>query len=603
MSDKKSILNNLFSLFSIKSNENENKIELSKTEEFKKFNSSKELKDIEDSDTIKRWKQWKSMQTDPSKVEGMDKLYDEMLSCYFNVGLFSRVVDFTINEINQTDISGEGIIIECNDKDQLKMLKDLKEKLNLDSYNRGIARDLVLFGNCFVAISLDENGVSGLLILDPKDCNERIEFTGMEVEKELRMGGSYNSLKSHYQQLDDILNLINDENNDEFDEYFKPHLIGFQFGEKTLPPWRILHFRNDISNSAFSPYGQPYFLRSLFPAKQIQMAMGYQLMARQSRMPLKVYKLRLPVGTNPTTQVEKALEFINEIQNSGMNATRKEEDGIGSTIYTIQDLFDFEMITPDIDIGKVDDLEMLMNELLISTGIPRNFVDPNGGNGFGNSAISLREQSKPFNRDIMQCQDVILDQYTQLFKIHLIQKGIEPEKIDFRLSISIPESMTNPEIVDNQNSLIELSSTLIDTLKSKILGEDSELQLPIELIRDIYKRILPYGNDIDKWINTLYKIKQDSMVSNEEESEGQENANDDGNDFTFESIKYSLNPNFKHLKETVNESVFEFKQKNILNGIVNNRHEYSSKNKSNVDLSEMLFKIKMNSIKKDTLKG
>ena len=561
-----------------------------------------DLDDVRDSTTQKMFRKFKQMRTNPAKINNIKKLYAEMEGMYFNVSLISRAVDLVVDEVDQSEVSGEGILVECLNDKMKKDIEDMIEKVNLNSYNKPVAKDLVLNGNSYVVISLDKEGVSGLMVIDPRDCDERIEFTASEMEKELRGNAHYVSMLSRNTQIKQIVDIIVSEEDDDFDEYFKPHLIGFQFGERALPPWRVLHFRNEVSSTAFSPYGQPYFLRSLFAAKQLQMAMGLQLIARQARMPIQIWKLKLPPGTNPTTQLDKGLEFVNEIQNSGMNSTRKEEEGIGAKIYTIADLFEFEMVTPEIDIGKVDDLEILMNDLVISTGIPRNFIDPNGGSGFGNSGISLREQFKPFGRSVLSIQSEILEQWTQLVKIHLVQKGWTIEDMDFRLSMPSPESATNPELIDNQSSLIELSNNLIDALQGKILGDDSEVKLPNSIKRAIYKKILPYGSDIDNWIDTIEKEKaefdkkkaeEESASAEGEESTGEESGADTGSDFTFESIYRKRNPK-KKIGDFLKEEVYREKQKRLKNSVVRGRHEYSSLNRGSytIDPARLFQEVK-----------
>lgn len=538
------------------------------------------------------YNQWKQGQNAVYDFEDRKKMYQEMDMMYNNNPLIARAIDLTAHEVVQADINNRIIGVEAEKKQRLHIEKFF-DKIQIDSYIYNTAKNIIKYGDAFWILSFYDGGIGEVLQGDPYDIEDRIEFTPHEVEKELRGLGINSLFKNITNDKKMMLLAKNILEQEDYSSFFRSYLFGFQIGSFVIPPWRCLHFRNYDTNSFFTPFGVPTYIHALAPVKMYDMALGLQILARQVKFPTDVYKLNIPTAAMPTDKLELATEFIREWQASGLKQTRKENNGIGEVQVSLQGLFEYEQITPQLDLGRIDDLELLRDDIILATGLPRNFLDVNNGS-FGNSGYSLVQQFKPFARQIYRYQSIILEQISQLVRIDMIQSGkFDLDEIDFKLSMPYPESQTNPELISSQRDLFDLANTILDGIKERLSGGETEIQLPTDLIKDVYKKITSFDPEtIDIWLDQFVaereRIEKQSMEqSNTEEGD----TEDDGADFTFESFKRKFPK--KQFDKIIEQEIFNGNQSYSSEYARNNRHYYSSR-KRNLDFSIELFE-KINS--------
>jgi hypothetical protein len=531
------------------------------------------------------YSQWKASSASQYDFADRKKMYQEMDMMYNNNPLIARAIDLTAHEVVQADSNNRIIGVEA-EKKQRDHIEKFFDKIQIDSYIFSTAKNIIKYGDAFWILSFYDKGVGEILQSDPYDVEDRIEFTPNEVEKELR-GMGINSLFKNITNDKKMMMLAqNIMEQEDYSSFFRAYLFGFQIGSFVLPPWRCLHFRNYDTNSFFSPFGTPTYIHALAPVKMYDMALGLQILARQVRFPIDVYKLTIPTAAMPTDKLELATEFIREWQNSGLKQTRKENQGMGEVHVTIDGLFNYEQISPQLDLGRIDDLELLRDDIILATGLPRNFLDANNGS-FGNSGISLTQQFKPYARMIYRYQAIILEQITQLVRIDMIQSGnFELEEIDFKLSMPYPEAQNNPEIISSQESLFNLANSILDGIKDRLGGGETEIFLPADLIRDVYKKVAPYDPaTIDTWIDK-FVAERERVEKAAKEAEGGGEGGGEEADFTFESLRRKLPKN--QIKQIIEQEVHKGKQGYSSEYQMAGRHWYSSR-KKNLDFSIDLF--------------
>ena len=232
--------------------------------------------------------------------------------------------------------------------------------------------------------------------------------------------------------------------------------------------------------------------------------------------------------------------------------------------------------------------------------VPRSLIDPTDG-GFGVSGVSLIEQFKPFARMIYRIQSIFLHNLSQLLKIHLIQTGnFALEDIDFVLSMPYPESQTNSDIIASQSSLVTLAGDIISSLEDKIMGGE---KLPVEVIKSIYQKFLPYDDaTIEKWLD-LPEVSPNSNISDDDEAEEKKKSNKKfkivDSDETIKNWRLLEKKYTKiKLKEAIEEIVLEEKQKTLREGVIKKRHYYSSRIKDVDFPAEKLRELEIDRIKR-----
>lgn len=550
------------------------------------------------------WNQ--SMYFDRNEAKDRQRLFEDMDRAYFNSAIIGKAVKLTADEVVQADLNTLPIGVEAGRK-QRKFILDLFDKIGLYYKVHSLAEDVILYGNAGLMPGFDSKGISEVTSIDVYDIKDRIEFNAADIEKQLRSSGSLLYRMQSYQRIDALIKSI--QTSETYNADFKPHLFGFQIGEEVVAPWRFIHFRNHTSKNPFRPFGMPMYMNSIAPYRQYDAGLSLQVAARGARFPIDKYELNFPETLNPTTKVEKVLEFINQIENSGMRGVPKEGIGIGERIVTIKDLFDFDQIVPNIDIGRIDDLDLLKEDLIESTDIPANFFIA-GKDGWGNSGISLVQQYKPFARRVYRVQSILLEGLTQLVKIAMIQSNqFSLDEIDFILTMPYPESQTSPEVITSQGDLISLANTVLDSLADKLFG-GTAAELPVEVIRQVYHQILPYDQSrIDSWINTIEKDR--NKMNKEMEKQAQEIMDEDtpaeidynsfGSSFQNHSYKVKHIETYRKLveaaggnrrfSEMLKTEIYEAKQENFREYGRGGKHSFSSKNRVDDFPAEKLVEL------------
>ncbi len=499
------------------------------------------------------------------KYEDRMDLYADMDIVYLNSTIIARAVNLIADEVVQADSNNRILTVEAKEK-QRKFIYDFIDRTGLEELLRPTAHNIVLYGDAgWIPEIVEKEGITKVSNIDIYDLKKRFEFTPYEVQQELKNKSGALSVLRNQDVLNDLID-ISENKEEDFSTYFQSHLFGFQVGDFLLPPWQFIHFRNSTSKSPFKPFGQPFYIHALSPYRQLEIAMSLQVAQRGAKMPIENIEVNLPASMSPTSKLDKVAEFIEQYENSGINNNVLKEDvGVGERVYTIKDLVEMKMISPDIRLDHLDDIDLLRDDMIIATGLPRNFLDPNSGS-FGNSGVSLIQQFKPFARTIYYIQSILLKNITQLIKIHMVMSGqFAYADIDFQLSMPFPEAQTDRDIISSQNDLLRLANDIIDSLGEKVTGERDAV-IPVDLIKQIYSQILPYDSDkIEKWIDDIVK----SRAAKDGDGEDGKNKNK-----KWESVtkKYTK----RELREVIDDTIYEGKRDVLREGKMQNKHFYSS---------------------------
>lgn len=571
---------------------------------------------------------WVTTYFNRDKYNNRQDLWTEMENLYFNDPLIARAVNIKTDEVIQADSNMQPIFVE-GDQKQVDYILKFFDDIGIYQKLRATAFDIHLFGNHLWILGINgDQGIDELIQTDIFSLTERLEFSPAKLEAEMALKGSiYNNFftQDRVSQLIDAIT-----NKDNITSIHKKYLLGFIVNNYVLPPWRVLHFRNETTRSPFEPFGVPTFIHALAPYKQYDAAMTFQVMMRAASFPIDKYSINLPNVIDDSEKFNVLLSFIEKLDNIGIRQSKKDEHTLGDRIFTIRDLFDFEQITPDLDFGKVADLDMLKDERIVSTGLPRNIIDPNDS-GFGDSGVALIQKWKELARAVFHTQSIILDNITQLVKLQMIlTKSFAVDDFNFILSMPFPESQVSGDMITNQKDLMDLFTALVDGLSEKFMGGEP---LPVELLKDLLNQVMPYDQKrIDSWIDIIDKAKKDTEKEADsgdsfgddfdsgmdDEDTGDEELTDEEpvdadvpepstnvDDLNFESIQKKTKRLKESIKkksgmrfsEAVQQEFVNVRQKKMREGILNGKHYFSSKNFYQDFRAEGLVKIDKNILK------
>jgi len=473
--------------------------------------------DIDESSEIQKiFRNWLSFSTlhYSSVYSNFSELIKDLDQMYFSNVFISRAIQMTQDEVLQISNNGTYFLID-GAKEILEEIWNLFKRISINKIIQEAVKDLVRYGNAYWVLSIGNNGVEEVNTIPVKMVKERLEFTPYDI-KFLMQNSFFQSILSHQKWELLIKNIEN--KNDEMDK-FRKYLLGFVIGNDVLPSWRVIHFRNDDVSNPFYPFGIPYYINSIAPFKQYWTSIMMQMLARSVRFPRQIYKLKMPPNTPTTIALSRAVQFMNQLEGLGLVNTNKEGFGLNERYITIEDLYTFEEETPDMGQIKVDDIELLRDDVILSTNIPRNFLDPNNGS-FGNSGIALKQQFLPYGRFIYQIQSVVLQNVMQLVKTHLILINKYSEE-NFSIQMVYPESMYNTEILSSYKELLSFANEFLDSLAQK-LGLSTDEGLPPQIVYMVYSKFIPYldYNTLQDWFVKILAYKNVNKNMNNASGEG-----------------------------------------------------------------------------------
>lgn len=459
------------------------------------------------------------------------ELVGDLDQMYYNSPIVSKAVILSRDETLQADANFRVLGIEAKDKRQEDFLYRFIEDTKMESLLRDTIFNIILYGDAGWVPSITDKGYESFHPVDILDIQDILEFKGSDI-----LNYQSNGSKNNYDYKPNIQNLLQVdkikalvqaiEEYHNVSDLFKVYNLGYRVSNLILPPWGFVHFRNYSTRSPFKPFGMPMLLHCMAPYRAREMAMSLQIAARGSKFPMMRFKIKLPNSSMmPTDQLEAVTEFINELDNSGLYSVRKETVGIGERVFTIEELFEVDILKNEIDLADISDIEMLRNDEIDSTQVPRSVFDPNAGT-LPVSGVSFIQQSRPFGRFIYGIQSIILDTLSNVCKLHMILSNkFSLEEIDFMMTMPYPEAQTDKEIISSQSDLIGLSGTILDTLAQRLLG-DSSAPLPIDLVRNVFTQILPYDKSrIDDWVEMIQSSRNNKTKDgegNDQEGEMQE---------------------------------------------------------------------------------
>lgn len=449
---------------------------------------------------------------DPEKLRERFYRYKEIDGMTYGFSDIKKALNITADESVQSDENQIAITVTAKRKLK-KEIEDFWEKIDIYNKIRSTILNIATYGDAgwILSYEKDFSGIKKVRPVDPYDITERIEFIPNKVDQEIRKNGSFLNQLYHTTsgKIKDLINSIKED--EDYSQAFEHRLFGFVIGNFAMPPWRFIHFRRDGEDNPFSPYGYPSYIHLLGPWKQVDTAWSLQILARGSSFPIDKLVINIPNVTDPETKFQKALEYARKYQNMGKGRTYKENSAVGETKIEVGDFITWEKIDPGIKFADIDDIELLEEKIYRGLYVPRGYFDATAS-AFGSSGVQLMQQFKPFAREVRANQEAFMEGVKLLTDIHLVLKGWSEEDMDYQISMPYPESQVDRDNIGSQNDLLRLANDILDAIRDKIGGSMGDA-LPIDLVRMVYKKVLPYDDEtIEKWIKQFDKDKEDVNI-------------------------------------------------------------------------------------------
>lgn len=435
----------------------------------------------------------------------------------------SRCVQLVADEATQLDVQDRLISVESPNNNFVEKVYTLLNKWGItQNVVNETCFNIELYGEAFWSHKVGLNGVERIQPLDPHVIMERLEFNPMEMARYLAERDGWQAAnKDRASKLAKLVGVLNTASS--FDEaenlsdMFDAKLLGYELQDGLIaPPWLISHFRFNPGANEFRPYGRPPLIFCLAPFQQSHSTMVLQGLARMMSFPITVFAVKNTDGLLPDQAFELVSTVKEQYDNLGVSASSS-----GSEIYTVntkmwipEGLVQVDTVKSDCDYDYIGDLENYQDRVAIAAGVPKAYLDQEFG-GFGNSAISLTEQYKPFARHVYTIQSSFLQGLGELIRMHFAITGEFDYNTPFILSMRFPAEEVSDDKRNAQTATIEMSQSIIALIK-EVLGIGEEEPLPEDVVTDIlskYSFLDP--TDIQKWMRLSQFLKSNSASGDE----------------------------------------------------------------------------------------
>lgn len=470
---------------------------------------SLELRPIKMTTDVQRaYENWKRDLVGTDDLKDRMQRYADLDFMVKNSGFMQQAVKLYSNETISPDESGKIIKVYSRDKKVEQYINTFFKRIGVNrSILENCAYDIATFADHFWIRSITpDEGIVEITPLDVKEIRERIEFSAIEELKEKYNKNQWSAFSTASIRMDDIVDAITTKivNND-YAAMYKRYLFGFILGEDgklVLPPWAVSHFRRFSTQSEFAPFGRPLLINSLALFREYKSALNLLAMARVAKFPKEIFKIKINENMTPTERMIAVNEARQEYMNLVEINNGKEEFGIGSSIWTITDLFEYELQQNTMDLGEIADVELLKEELISSTLIPKGYLI-SGESSWGDAGKALLQQSKVFAREVYTNQTAILTELTDLVKTQFVLMNLfDKEDTEFELSLAFPNSEQATENINNQKDTMDLANAVITNLQTA-LAVDS---IPPAVAKDIFKHYSSLdAKELDKWFDQIEK--------------------------------------------------------------------------------------------------
>lgn len=518
-----------------------------------------------------------------STLRNRKERYEDIDYMIYNDSIISMSLDLYADEVSQPDTNMEIIKVNAPDAKVAKAVREFLTKLGVtQKYIRQTAYNLCGYGDSFDVVNIDpKEGVTSLTAVDVYDVTDRLEFKASEIRKRRDFNQWYSlcrdySVRQYISKAEDEI-----KNNDSPSAAFESYLFGFILCEEYyLSPWQVLHYRLDSSRSEFFPFGRPLFINLIGPWRQLKTSMNLLALARTLKFPKDIFSVDTSEEMTSMEKWEAVNEAREEYSNQGRYNTTKEEFGLADEVWIPKDLIDFQTHQTDISLDDIADVELLRDNIMMGTRVPKGYLIVD--EGWGTSNQSLLQQSKPFGRAVFWIQSTILETLSYLCKLHFLITGqFDKEFTEFELSMNFPVVEEASDRLQLKSDSMDLAKAIIDNLKDA-MGYTADT-IPVSLVKSVFSKYSFLSpQELDLFISELEKEQKKADASGDT-YDPNDLLNNGGfrgnNEVDFHTEQTQTEKFMSRLsEEAVKTAYFDsLKKLGITEATINRRHVYVSR--------------------------
>jgi hypothetical protein len=421
-------------------------------------------------------------------LKNREARYEDIEYMIYNEPLASFSVDLYADEVAQSDDQFNLIGIKAKNPKVEQEIKALFDQWEIDQeYVRETAYNLVAYGDSFDVNELDDKkGIISVTPIHVRDVTDRLEFKLSEIKKSYENKKRFSFTKTS--SIENFIKEIKDEKDYDYSKSYVSYLFGFILGSDSFVyPWQINHYRLESRKSEFFPFGRPLLINLIGPYRQLKTSMSLMAITRALSFPTEVFTVKTSDEMTAVEKWQAVNEAKIEYQNSGILNRAKDDFAIGDQLWLPDDLLSHDTIESNVNVENIADVELLRENFIMGTKIPKGYLIADRSGGWGTSGQSLLQQSKPFGRSVYTVQSAILKGLTHLVRMHFLMTGqFEKEMTEFQLSLNFPVVEEASDRQRMKQDSLRLANDIIDNIKTALGLRDAEL--PPKVVKDLFSK-------------------------------------------------------------------------------------------------------------------
>jgi hypothetical protein len=456
------------------------------------------------------------------------QLYKDLTFMIKNSGIMLRAYKLYVDEtLSCKDAHSRIIEIKAKDRKVEKYFYEWMDNVGFTNKNiKQIVEDLTLYGDSFYIHAIDfKEGITGISLIDPFLIKDKIAFNISSLGKAMEWIQTNRNNFNRFQSLQQIIDIIDKpEDMEDISLFYQTFLLGYELKYsvdddacKAVPPWFVGSVGQGTTSSEFFPFSIPMFINSISLYKSYQTSMMLQDMLRVAAFPKEIITIKGGETLTPLDRELRVDQTRQFMENITAQTSSKDNISVGERIYTMEDLFDYTIEDPGVDLSTVGDIEMKLEDLMLSTGVPDSYLIPSRGSGLGGeNASALYFNSQIFQRAVEGQKQALLEGIENSFRLHLAITGeFESEATEFELSIPVSNSMYTSDRIRQENDMLSLTLEMINSL-GQAVGLEHGDTIPPDIIKDIILHYMPIEpGTLNKWVNTLVKASDEAEEERE----------------------------------------------------------------------------------------
>ena len=344
---------------------------------------------------------------------------------------------------------GKSVWVASKDLAALSQLENLLEnKLKTPEWIYVLTRTLVKYGAAYAEILADGDGVLGWNFLPPATMRRVEEKNGVLVAYiqdptggfSVSVDGVKKAIASGKKNIDKVV---------------------------IFEPWEIVNWRLQGRDMA-SPYGHSVLESARWIWRRLVMAEDSALVYKLTRSPAR-FAFYVDVGDLPPAQ---AIAYVNQVKQQykkkklfntsskklefRMNPLNGNED-FWVPSRNGQDSTRIDVISGP-DYQAVEDLEYFRSKLFSAIKCPPSYLGLQGET----SRAALSQEDVRFARTVMRVQREIINGISQVARLHLALKDMDPDEIDFQIKMSVPSSIFELAQIELRNAQADNAARLLE---------------------------------------------------------------------------------------------------------------------------------------------